>query len=810
MTRFGMTSYEMNMEHPPDPVTTDRNAEDDTSIRRLLRSVDNGGNDYHAETTSHSVVSSVLTMEECDDAIDSIWLFLNYTTYGRIHPHDPNTWSHLSRYKKAHHSSDKIDALPANSHTDDYLWNTNGAGYLLSIVHDILADRVFRKIFDTSQLHTSKEGFYFRPISTNATANVAGGTCTDCSDIEARLLLFQHPTVAEGGVNASKSTFIRSMVAFDDMKLSLHTDQDQNQSSDSPIIHLKKGDVFLWRTNGGISAIYATATTETKMIAAFYCTMQPAKYTPEAIFSMKVESYRQRQTSTHRLDVEEWMHFHSKRNANNYDSHTGNRAMITRQYFDTGPPLVTMKLAELYGLVPYCSCDATCGIDDDHSSDRQQRAIIRGVQFYDNSIVTSHQLIASPASSKALDEAGRLIHLTTHDPNEMIGQEKYLGGMASSCQRYVYGVPGGARRVLRIRLEDGHMDCIGPSYNGKFKWLRGVTVCASIMNLDPRYPCGCCLALPCNAASVLKINPYTNEVYTFGEEVLKDCGSDRWHYHGGNVSASNGWLYAIPANANRVIKINPLTDEVVFIGPTFHSGGQKWFGGITGTDGCIYGIPHNETSVLKIDPTDDSISLMRLDNNQPLPTGQWKWHGGLRAGDKIFGFPNNADNVLVIHCRENRVYTIDSITLESGRHRIPQDNGYKYLGGATTIDERYAYLFPCDAERVLRIDCMTDELCFVGPHLLDGANKFQNGFAGRDGCIYGIPQRATGVLRVTPHTVQMSSDQDVVEIMDCGPELIGVKDKFEGGVLGPDGCIYCIPLRSKSCIKIVPGKAINP
>ena len=210
---------------------------------------------------------------------------------------------------------------------------------------------------------------------------------------------------------------------------------------------------------------------------------------------------------------------------------------------------------------------------------------------------------------------------------------------------------------------------------------------------------------------------------------------------------------------------------------------------------------------------------MHLDDNQPLPTGQWKWHGGLRAGDKIFGFPNNADSVLVIDCRNCRIYTIDSMILKSGRHRIPQDDCYKYLGGSTTLDERYAYLFPCDAERVLRINCITDELCHIGPHLLDGANKFQNGFVGRDGCVYGIPQRASGVLRITPHTLLSRSsslekltpkddDDDIVELMDCGPDLIGVKDKFEGGVMGSDGCIYCIPLRAKTCVKIVPGRAI--
>jgi hypothetical protein len=212
---------------------------------------------------------------------------------------------------------------------------------------------------------------------------------------------------------------------------------------------------------------------------------------------------------------------------------------------------------------------------------------------------------------------------------------------------------------------------------------------------------------------------------------------------------------------------------------------------------------------LKIDPKDDTVSLLVLENGEPLPAGQWKWHGGLRSGDKIYGFPNNSDCVLVIHCLEKRVYTIDGggRLLKSGRHRIPQDHRYKYLGGATTLDQRYAYLFPCDAERVLRIDCRTDELCLVGPPLLDGENKFQNGFVGRDGCLYGIPQRASGVLQIAP--ISEDADDDHVDLVDCGPDLVGVKDKFEGGVLGPDGCIYCIPLRSKVCIKIVPGKPSN-
>ena len=379
--------------------------------------------------------------------------------------------------------------------------------------------------------------------------------------------------------------------------------------------------------------------------------------------------------------------------------------------------------------------------------------------------------------------------------------------MASPCGRWIYGVPGTAKKVLRISTINGTMDTIGPEFPGKFKWLRGVEIPASVMN-DSEYPDGCCIALPCNSLSFLKVNPSSTAkkpVYTFGEDVLEDLCRDTpgWYYHGGNL-ASNGWIYCIPANASRVVKLNPVTDEVVAIGSKLE-GPQSWYGGIIGTDGCVYGVPHNATSVLKINPLTDEVTLLE-GTEKPLPLGNWKWHGGLAAGDKIIGFPNNADEILVINCKESTVYTIgDSSIIKSGRHRIPQDSRYKYLGGALTKDGRYAYLFPCDAERVLRIDCQTDELALVGPCLLDGINKWQNGFYGKDGCLYGIPQRAIGVLRITP-AVKNNNDpiNDHVDVIPCGEQMIGVKDKFEGGVLGHDGSIYCIPLKAKTCTKISP------
>jgi len=278
------------------------------------------------------------------------------------------------------------------------------------------------------------------------------------------------------------------------------------------------------------------------------------------------------------------------------------------------------------------------------------------------------------------------------------------------------------------------------------------------------------------------------------------------------LSSYDGFVYAVPASAPRVMKIDPRNDTTEYIGPEF-DGKAKWYGGIIGADDCIYGIAHNSTGVLKINPMTQEVSVMA---EGTLPKGRWKWHGGLSSLDrkKIIGFPNNADSILVVDVMKSRVYMVgNSTVLRSGSHRVPQDGRYKYLGGALTADGRYAYLLPCDAEYVLRMDMLTDELKLVGPHLTEGENKFQNGFVAEDGCIYGIPQRSSGVLRIVPPGVKrwdrngnpLPDDEEHVDVMYCGDDMVSCKDKFEGGVLGKDGSIYCIPLRAKSFLKVVPG-----
>ena len=274
------------------------------------------------------------------------------------------------------------------------------------------------------------------------------------------------------------------------------------------------------------------------------------KILQEELDCKKFDAYRAGRTGDHRPEVESW-HDHRRNtmwNSHGKTSRKPNPSFFQRPRFRLGPPELTLRQAELYGVLPYHS--------NNPNRDRVERAIIRGVRFA-TGMESETKVEQHEASIDAC--TARLEFLTSN----LVGQDKYLGGMASPCGRYIYGVPGHAKRVIRVIVETGKVDWIGPEYIGEFKWLRGVEIPP-----NEKYPSGCCLALPCNSQDgcVLKIDPETSEVSTFITNEL-DFG-DGWLYHGGNL-ASDGYVYAVPASARRVMKIDPIKETTEYIGPDF-------------------------------------------------------------------------------------------------------------------------------------------------------------------------------------------------------------------------------------------------
>jgi len=338
-----------------------------------------------------------------------------------------------------------------------------------------------------------------------------------------------------------------------------------------------------------------------------------------------------------------------------------------------------------------------------------------------------------------------------------------------------------------------------------FKWLRCVTAA------DPVYGDGAAIyGIPCNAHAVLKIVPRTGEVTTLRNFIRSDGSTGvnpdlpgRWKWHGGQL-APDGNIYCAPANAERVLMILPRTGEVRLIGPALLPGvQQKWYGALVGFDGCVYCTPHNADAVLKIRPETGEVSTFGN-----LGLGGWKWHGCVRGRDgTLYGIPSHASRVLKIVPDTGTVCTIGE-DIDSGPlwedNRRWQVGKYKY-GGGTLGPDGCVYCFPYDAHRVLKIDPNRggeEEVSLLG--IADGFakdfechNKWQNGFAGRDGCVYAIPVSAPAILKIDPASNEASSiGRDL-----CGPGL----EKWEGGVVNPaDGGLYCVPQNADMVLKINP------
>ena len=264
--------------------------------------------------------------------------------------------------------------------------------------------------------------------------------------------------------------------------------------------------------------------------------------------------------------------------------------LLQRPKFRLGAPKLTVRQDELYGLLPYQKESAVrddnvhCNKEQEKARrDEIERAVSRGVRFVEGVYKTKDMEAVGPwtvRDGKFTDEWGldttsynfigkqtpicqaniEVLRCTENGiPVGLSGQDKYLGGMASPCGRYIYGVPGHAKRVIQVDVNTRKVEMIGPEYHGEFKWLRGVEIPADDMGKNEdgsyAYPSGCCLALPCNSEEgcVLKVDPATASVTTFITEPIPNGAETGWLYHGGSLAG--GYVYAIPASASRVMKI---------------------------------------------------------------------------------------------------------------------------------------------------------------------------------------------------------------------------------------------------------------
>ena len=295
-------------------------------------------------------------------------------------------------------------------------------------------------------------------------------------------------------------------------------------------------------------------------------------------------------------------------------------------------------------------------------------------------------------------------------------------------------------------------------------------------------------------------------------------------------------------------------------------GKHKWLGGaLDKVSGTIYGIPSHSSYVISLSPTtitsqnndndsDYQINMLKLPsyiiNNQHNDGGkhkdhQFKWLRGIIHNDTtLFGIPSwSKDGILMVDIRQwskyindnplcsriidndelsNRfIKTIPFPEMSAGANgnndndekQQQQQEHYRwaYHGAAMNTNSTAIYCIPSNARNVLKLDLetLTTSYLDIPPppsqqqdqqlqqqkeheKLLQYSNKWYGGILGDDNCIYGIPYAAGSILCIDANTDQVS--------------LLGNfgwnKYNFHGGVKSKLGSIYAFPAHADTVLKI--------
>ena len=220
-----------------------------------------------------------------------------------------------------------------------------------------------------------------------------------------------------------------------------------------------------------------------------------------------------------------------------------------------------------------------------------------------------------------------------------------------------------------------------------------------------------------------------------------------------------------------------------------------WLGCVLHPNGKIYTSPRNELSTVVIDTNTDTwtiqpISLLsQAGMNNTDNTKYPSYFGGVCAENgKIYYFRTSAftgvstTSVLVNDVPNNRFYFI---TINFGS--LTGSYSGCCLGPNGKI-----YGIPRYADNVLVINPVDDSYYFItSPDVTLVDRKWFGGVLAPNGNIYGIPARSSNVLVINTSNDTMTAS--IPDLSGIGVNLTSGEGKYWGGVLAPNGRIYCAP-----------------
>ena len=278
-------------------------------------------------------------------------------------------------------------------------------------------------------------------------------------------------------------------------------------------------------------------------------------------------------------------------------------------------------------------------------------------------------------------------HIARFDPTtetwEQFGEDlteggsKWTSAVKSRLDGCIYAFPGectSTTRVLKIDTVKGTAEEVGGSV---------MEFAGSATDSPWRCPIegadGCIYCCPRMATSVLRFDPRTHELSTFGDV---DTGISQAHYIAANLGPSGRFIYCIPCCATRVLCIDTLTQTCEFIGGDLGKKKFKWGYGCLAGDGKIYGIPLLHDRILCIDPVSKTASLF----GPTIRGGPVQWVGGAIGEDgRVYCAPFGCAQVLMINPFTRSMRKL--------RTRLPSALS-RTLNGAVTGPDKRIYCLP--------------------------------------------------------------------------------------------------------------------
>ena len=249
--------------------------------------------------------------------------------------------------------------------------------------------------------------------------------------------------------------------------------------------------------------------------------------------------------------------------------------------------------------------------------------------------------------------------------------------------------------------------------------------------------------------------------------------------------------------------------------PALMPGTHKHLGGAYDpTDGCIYGVPANARSVLCLYP------VVSVENGEttthyqmktiPLPATiadcNYKWLRGIFAHGYLWAIPSWADHVLCVDVdaywgRRPVVGDIVQLLPLPLEHHSTSSQ-WQWHGAGINHEKTAIYCIPSNADQVLKVDLLTKTTSLIPvtgynpkdyPNFsIDTSNKWYGGIVGADNCVYGIPYRTCAVLRI-------DCTRDTATLF--GPDHGNTKFQWHGGIQ-QHGKIYAHPSHANTVLVI--------